>query len=149
MKNNIEISSMSLQDLTSIESVLLTDFDDFWTVNILKSEILNPNSQLLVAKINNSIVGFGGVWKSAPDMHITNIVVQKKLRGQNIGTVILSNLIKIAESDKEINALTLEVHCNNVPAQKLYKKFNFNIVGTRKKYYNNTYDAIIMTKNLK
>ena len=42
---------------------------------------------------------------------------------------------------------TLEVRDNNIPAIKLYKKFNFDILGRRKKYYNNVNDAIIMTKN--
>ena len=52
------------------------------------------------------------------------------------------------KSDKNIKALTLEVNSNNIPAQKLYEKFNFKRVGLRKKYYNNTDDAIIMTKQL-
>ena len=39
----------------------------------------------------------------------------------------------------------MEVNQNNIPAINLYKKYGFNILGTRKKYYNNTDDAIIMT----
>ena len=43
--------------------------------------------------------------------------------------------------------ITLEVSDDNVPAIELYKKFEFEILGRRKKYYNNVNDAIIMTKS--
>lgn len=93
--------------------------------------------------------GFGGIWKSVDDIHITNIVVHKNLRNQNIGSIILSNLIEIAKKSKDKNSLTLEVNTNNIPAQRLYEKFGFKKVGIRKKYYNNTDDALILTKELK
>lgn len=146
--DNVEISIMNLSDLELIKNVLITDFDDFWNYNILKSELLNPNSKYIVAKINNKIVGFAGIWKSVDDIHITNIVTAKNFRNQNIGTLMLSNLIHLSAAEKDITSITLEVSSKNIPAQKLYKKFDFKVVGVRKKYYNNIDDAIIMTKNL-
>lgn len=146
--DNIDISKMTVSDLELIKDLLISDFDDFWSYNVFKSELLNLSSEYIVAKLNDNIAGFGGIWKSVDDIHITNIVVHKKLRNQNIGSVILSNLIEISKSCKDKNALTLEVNANNIPAQKLYEKFGFKKVGIRKKYYNNTDDAIIMTKEI-
>ena len=146
--HNIEISKMTLLDLNSISDILLSDFDDFWSINVFKSELLTPNSEYIVAKLNNKIIGFGGIWKSVDDIHITNIVVRKNFRNQNVGSILLANLIDISKNNYDINYLTLEVNCNNIAAQKLYEKFGFKKVGLRKKYYNNTYDAIIMTKKL-
>ena len=59
---------------------------------------------------------------------------------------MLNFLIDEAKSKGKM-CITLEVRDNNIPAIKLYKKFNFDILGRRKKYYNNVNDAIIMTKN--
>ena len=146
--DNVEISIMDVSDLELIKDVLLSDFDDFWNYNTLKNEILNPNSKYAVAKINNQIVGFAGIWKAVDDVHITNIVTAKKFRRQNIGSILLSYLINLAKTEKDITSITLEVNSNNLPAQKLYEKFGFNVVGIRKKYYNNTDDAIIYTKDL-
>ncbi|MDO5556373.1 MAG: ribosomal protein S18-alanine N-acetyltransferase [Clostridia bacterium] len=142
--DNIQISKMTILDLESISNTLLSDFDDFWTISIFKSELQNPNSKYLVAKLNNQIVGFGGIWKSPDDIHITNIVVNKNFRRQNIGTIILSHLINLSKKEN-ITSITLEVSSTNIPAQKLYEKLGFKKVGLRKKYYNNTNDAIIMT----
>ncbi len=143
--DNVIISTMTISDLNKIEDVLLSDFDDFWNINIFKNELINPNSKYIVAKINNEIVGFAGIWKAVDDVHITNIVTAKKFRRQNIGSILLSNLIELAKSEKGISSITLEVNSNNIPAQKLYEKFGFKVVGLRKKYYNNTDDALIMT----
>lgn len=146
--DNIQISKMDISDLEEIKDVLLSDFDDFWNVNTFKEELLNPNSKYIVAKINNKIVGFAGIWKSVDDVHITNIVTSKSFRNQHIGSMMLSNLIELAKNENNITSITLEVNSNNIPAQKLYEKFGFKVVGLRKKYYNNIDDAIIYTKDL-
>jgi [ribosomal protein S18]-alanine N-acetyltransferase len=146
--DNLEISEMTLLDLETIQDILISDFDDFWSVSTLKGELQNSNSKYIVAKLDNDIVGFGGIWKAVDDIHITDIVVRKAQRNNGIGSAILAKLIEISKSDKNIKALTLEVNSNNTSAQKLYEKFDFKKVGLRKKYYNNTDDAIIMTKQL-
>lgn len=146
--DNLEISAMTIEDLNSIKDLLLTNFDDFWTYNTLKNELLNPNSKYFVAKISNKIVGFAGVWKAIDVLHITNIVTEKSFRNKGIGTIMLNKLLDYAKTDNSINSITLEVNEKNIPAQKLYKKYNFEIVGLRKKYYNNIDNAIIMTKQL-
>ncbi|MBQ2916928.1 MAG: ribosomal protein S18-alanine N-acetyltransferase [Clostridia bacterium] len=146
--DNIQISRMTLSDLEEIKNTLLSDFDDFWNVNTFKEELLNPNSKYIIAKINDKIVGFAGIWKAVDDVHITNIVTAKNFRKQNIGSMMLLALIEMAKSEKNITSITLEVNSTNIPAQKLYEKFGFKVVGLRKKYYNNIDDAVIMTKNL-
>ena len=146
--DNVDISIMSVSDLELIKDSLLTDFDDFWNFNTFKNELLNPNSKYIVAKSNNKIIGFAGIWKSVDDVHITNIVTAKEYRNQNIGSLMLSKLIEMAETEKNITSITLEVNSNNLPAQKLYEKFGFTVVGLRKKYYNNIDDALIYTKYL-
>lgn len=146
--DNLKLSKMTLLDLENIQDILFTDFDDFWSTNVLKSELSNSSSTYLVAKLNNIIVGFGGIWKAVDDIHITNIVVRKDYRNKHIGSIILSKLIDISKLETNIKTLTLEVNSNNISAIKLYEKFNFKKVGLRKKYYNNIDDAIIYTKFL-
>lgn len=142
--DKIIIQNMSVSDLDSISDILLTDFDDFWTVSVFKSELLNPNSTYIVAKCNSKIVGFAGIWGSVDDIHITNIVVKKDFRNNGIGNMLLYKLIQLCK-DKNTTSITLEVNSHNVSAIKLYEKYGFKKVGIRKKYYNNKVDAIIMT----
>ena len=148
MKNNIIIDKMSIDDLDSIKSVLQNEFDEFWNYNVFKDELKNENSYYIIAKLENNIVGFGGIWKAVDDVHITNIVVRKKFRKLGIGNVILEHLIKIGRNIQNINSITLEVNSKNTPAINLYLKFGFKKVGLRKNYYGLDENAIIMTLDL-
>lgn len=144
---NLELNNMKVSDLNSIADVLETEFDNFWNYNVFKQELENENSIYIVAKIEDKIVGFGGIWKSVDDVHITNIVVKKDCRHLGIGAKILDKLINIAKELK-FTSITLEVNENNDIAIKLYEKFRFKKLGIRKKYYNNSDNAVIMTLEL-
>ena len=147
--DKIEICKMDVDDLESIKDVLSTEFDDFWTYNIFKQELLNPNSKYIIAKIDDIIVGFAGIWKAVDVIHITNIVTKKSLRNRGIGSILLDRLINIAKEMDAVTSITLEVNENNLPAIKLYEKYGFKKVGLRKNYYKNQYDALLLTKELK
>ena len=139
-----QISNMTISDLDSISNILYSDFDDFWSYSIFKQELENENSHYLVAKINEEIVGFAGIWISIDEAHITNIVTKKSYRKNGIGNLLLNSLINLCNNLK-MNSITLEVNESNEPAISLYKKFGFKNLGIRKKYYNNSENAIIMT----
>lgn len=141
---NLQINFMTESNLNSLSQNLILDFDDFWNFNVLKSEFENPSSTYIVAKIGDEIVGFAGIWKSVDDVHITNIVTKKNKRNLGIASQLLEKLIEISKT-KKVGSITLEVNENNIPAINLYKKYNFQILGKRKKYYNNADNAIIMT----
>lgn len=142
--NNIEITSMTLDDFYMIEPIYNSEFDDFWKPENLKSELENINSKCIVAKLDNNILGFAGIWFSVDDAHITNIVVNKNYRHKGIGSKLLEKLIILAKEQNK-TSLTLEVNTKNINAQKLYLKFGFKNLGIRKKYYNGIEDAYIMT----
>lgn len=143
--DNIEISQMTVQDLEKIKDELQEKFDKFWTYGILKSEIANINSRYIIAEIDKKIVGFAGLTMILDEANIMNIVTKKDMRNKGIGTILLVNLINIAQKENAKN-ITLEVNINNLQAIHLYKKFEFKEVGLRKKYYENKDDALIMTK---
>ena len=142
--SNIKFENMTISDLDNIKDILYTDFDDFWSYNIFKSELENENSKYIVAKLNSEIIGFAGIWQVMDEAHITNIVTKKNFRNLGIGSLLLEKLINICKNQENINSVTLEVNEDNIIAQKLYEKFNFKNLGKRKNYYNGK-AAIIMT----
>lgn len=144
----VEISKMTLSDLNEISENLATEFDDFWNASILESELKNPFSKYIIAKIEKEIVGFAGVIDTVDQLEITNIVVKKSFRKNGVGNALLAELIKTAKESNKTE-ITLEVNNTNLVAIKLYEKNGFKNVGFRKKYYNNTDDANIMTLKLK
>ena len=144
MKNEVQITEMSLFDLENIKDILISDFDDFWNYNILKEELESSNSKYIIAKTNDGeIIGFAGIKIILDNADIMNIVVKKSWRNQGVGNLLLNNLISLC---KELNlvSLSLEVNEDNLPAIHLYEKFGFKQVGVRKNYYQDK-DGMIMS----
>ena len=137
---------MDIQDLEEIKDVLLSDFDDFWSYEVLSEELLSDSSLYIVAKKQNEIIGFAGIKIIIDEADIMNIVVKKSYRNNGIGSLLLENLILISNK-KNLNFINLEVDCKNTIAINLYKKFGFEEISLRKNYYKNN-DAIIMKKKL-
>lgn len=121
---NTEISPMTLEDLNEILPILASDFDEFWTYDILKGELNSENSSYLVAKFNHKIVGFAGIKTMVDQADIMNIVVRKDFRNQGIGSLLLEHLILLAKK-KNLTTIMLEVMEENYSAIHLYQKFRF------------------------
>lgn len=75
----ISLEKMTLDDLKLIN---LDDFDNFWTEDILKNELLSDYSYYIIAKFENDIIGFAGLKFLLDEAHITNIAIRKDKRNQ-------------------------------------------------------------------
>lgn len=142
---NLEITKMEKSHLDEI-ATKLSEFDEFWNSNILIDEFNNENSKYFVIMNEENILGFAGLWFNIDEAHVMNIAIKKEFRRNHFGTQLLDFLIDFAEKENK-ECITLEVREDNIAAINLYKKMNFIEVGRRKKYYDNVFDAIIMTKN--
>ena len=91
------------------------------------------------------VAGYVSVWYQGEEAHITEIAVREKLRGRGIGELLLIGSMREAVKYGS-KVMTLEVRVSNFIAQRLYDKYDFKTVGTRKGYYSdNREDAAIMT----
>ncbi|MCH7712321.1 MAG: ribosomal protein S18-alanine N-acetyltransferase [Chloroflexi bacterium] len=91
------------------------------------------------------VAGYVSVWYQGEEAHITEIAVREKLRGRGIGELLLIGSMREAVKYGS-KVMTLEVRVSNFIAQRLYEKYAFKTVGTRKGYYSdNREDAVIMT----
>jgi|TARA_B100000378_G_scaffold80526_1_gene63146 ribosomal-protein-alanine N-acetyltransferase len=107
---------------------------------------LVPSSQEDSAS-STPIAGYVSVWYQGDEAHITEIAVREGLRGNGIGELLLiGSLREAVEYGSKV--MTLEARISNFIAQRLYEKYGFKNVGTRKAYYSdNREDAVIMTTN--
>ena len=142
---NLKIFDMTLQDFEEIKNILISDFDDFWSPEVLKSELTGENKRYIVAKLEKKIVGFCGIMINFDEIEIMNIVVKKFYRGKGIGKELLNEIIK---KSQELNCknIFLEVNEKNIAALKMYESAGFKQVGRRRRYYNSKDDAIIMSQ---
>lgn len=143
-EKNLSITKMEYNDLNNFN---ISEFDNFWNLDILKDELKSNNSKFIIAKLENEIVGFAGVKFIIDEADIMNIAVKFSYRKQGIASLLLKNLIDVCKNNN-INTINLEVNEENFPAINLYKKYEFLEIGRRKKYYDGKFDAILMKKNI-
>jgi ribosomal-protein-alanine N-acetyltransferase len=142
----MRIESMRLEDLEEVHAIEQASFTTPWPSNAYQSELLtNRLASYLVARIDDRIVGYGGMWLMVDEAHITTFAVHPAWRRQRIGERLLLAFLDLAR-DRHAREATLEVRLSNLPARRLYEKYGFRPVGLRPRYYSdNNEDALIMT----
>jgi putative acetyltransferase len=60
--------------------------------------------------------------------------VHDAYQGQGVGTALMTAAIDLADNWLNVIRLELSVWCDNIPAVRLYKRFDFEIEGTLRDY---------------
>jgi len=91
------------------------------------------------------IAGFVGLWFVLDEAHVVIIGMREADRRKGIGEQLLISAIEQSvENDSRV--VTLEVRESNEAAIELYRKYGFQEVGLRRRYYSdNGENAVIMT----
>jgi ribosomal-protein-alanine N-acetyltransferase len=156
---------MTLTDLDSIMQIERVAFSTPWSVRAYRYEITeNQQSIMLVvrpavhprdllARLRNRlepakprpVLGYGGLWLLMDEAHICTLAVDPEWRQRGLGELLLISLLDQG-ANQGTHRATLEVRTSNLAAQGLYRKYGFEIVSVRKRYYSdNNEDAYIMT----
>jgi ribosomal-protein-alanine N-acetyltransferase len=147
----VALAPMQIEDIGRVLEIERESFRTPWPPDAYTHELReNRLATYIVARVEETLVGYAGMWIILDEAHITTIAVDPRYRGQHIGERLLVGLIDAAV-DRGARWMTLEVRRSNVTAQALYKKYGFREIGTRKGYYSdNREDAIVMwTGNLR
>ena len=142
----VAIEPMRLEHLPSIHAIEQASFSAPWPANAYRSELeTNRLASYLVARVDDDIVGYGGMWLMVDEAHITTFAIHPAWRRQHIGERLLLEFVDVAIL-RRAREMTLEVRLSNLPARRLYEKFGFRPVGVRPRYYSDDHeDALIMT----
>lgn len=141
----MQIEPMTCAHLPDILQVEAESFSHPWTEKMFQEELSGKAAVYRVAVENGRAVGYMGMWILADEGHITNVAVAKDFRRQGIAAALVEDFIRLAK-ERQLVFITLEVRESNCGAISLYEKKGFVPVGRRKRYYDNTEDAILMTK---
>lgn len=121
-----------------------------WSKDSFYGELSNNLAHYYSAfDTDNNLIGYAGSWRILEEAHITTLAVKPEMKRKKIGEALLNKILQDCY-ENDIKYLTLEVRVSNEAAIKLYEKYGFKSLGTRKGYYqNNNEDALIMwTENI-
>ncbi len=141
----LEIARMAVDDIPAVLAIELLSFSSAWPTNAFQNELRdNKLAHYFVGRLEGKIVAYGGIWVILEDSHITTIAVHPDQRGKRLGEEMLVHLLDEA-IERGASWITLEVRETNDVAQKLYRKYGFTVVSTRRGYYSdNNESALVM-----
>jgi len=134
-------TSIDLADILSIEKKV---FKHPWSKEQLSWELNSqPAAENYVMIARGNMIGYLFSHVVDDDVQILNIAIDIPFQHKGYGEQLLSYFLDQFNTD---NSIHLEVRKSNFPAINLYLKFGFHETGTRKGYYTDGEDAIIMQR---
>ncbi|WP_371397847.1 GNAT family N-acetyltransferase [Fretibacter rubidus] len=112
----------------------------------LKMMIFNPRAVMLVCDVDQHIVGYGLILhrQTAQAARLYSLAIDPKFQGRGLSRSLLLTL----ETHTDKVAISLEVRADNQAAIGLYDSLDYVKLKTRKAYYDDGIDAVVMRKAL-
>ncbi|APE10062.1 MULTISPECIES: ribosomal protein S18-alanine N-acetyltransferase [Rhodococcus] len=139
-ENAVVIDTLRPEDAprcAELEQILFPG-DDPWSADAFRSELASPHNRYFAARDpQGRLIGYAGLARLGtaiePESEVHTIGVDPVARRRGIGGALLGELLAVA--DRWGGPVFLEVRTDNDAAIALYRREGFEIVGTRKRYY--------------
>jgi ribosomal-protein-alanine N-acetyltransferase len=145
----ITIQEMEILDLDEVISLESSNPDTRWSKNMFVEEMKNPSGYCFVMKmkdrIRQRVIGFICFRNVEEESELFNICVHPDYRRSGVGKRLMGFYVEFGRL-RGIKTYHLEVLSSNQPAIHLYRLFSYESSGTRKKFYQGKFDALLMTK---
>ena len=147
LQEYIEYSDVDIINLEDIYCLELNSYALPWTKGILR-DCINNHYDFVMAKYNNTIIGYIIAKISSHETHILNLTVSKDYRNNGIATELLDMIFAKCFILNSLD-IYLETRVDNKAAINLYEKHGFRRISIRKNYYKTSTgreDAIVFKK---
>jgi len=143
---SLVVRRMTVEDVLAAHAIDVSSFTLPWPERSLRFEVSdNPAARCWVAELNGHVVGMLVLWMIVDEAHIASLATHPEFRRQGIAKQLLVVALEKAYTEGA-RAAFLEVRAGNEAARSMYRKFGFEEVGRRERYYkDNNEDAILMT----
>ncbi len=141
------IKSMTVDDIAQVAEIERQIFSIPWSEKAFRDSMESDNTIYIVAKENDNVAGYAGMYLSFEEGNITNVAVNPLSRRKGIGEKIVRDILNRAY-EKGVRDVFLEVRETNSVAIALYEKIGFKEEGIRKNFYDKPREnALIMWKH--
>lgn len=144
----MEIRDLMESDINKVMEIENLCFVAPWKKeDILRELKENKFATLLVATVNEEVVGYVDFWVTFDSATICQIAIHPNYQRQHIGSLLLKEVFKECYA-KKVLTITLEVRESNSKGINFYTKHGFNEFLVKPNYYSNGENAIYMMKGV-
>lgn len=141
------IRKLKLEDIKQVQELGNLLSPNFSKTNNLVEMENNQYTKVLVYEEEGIIKGFLMYTELEETTDIVDIIIKEEERNKGIASCLMDYML--SDLKDTVKLLTLEVRKSNAPAIALYKKFGFEVVHIREKYYSDGEDAYLMGRRLR
>jgi [ribosomal protein S18]-alanine N-acetyltransferase len=116
-----------------------------WSAETFWSELAQPSRWYVVAEgLDGALAGYAGLMVTGAEADVQTMAVASSAQGRGVGARLLAAVVEEAVA-RGATSLLLEVRADNAPAIGLYRRFGFEQIALRRRYYQpEDVDALIM-----
>jgi [ribosomal protein S18]-alanine N-acetyltransferase len=142
---NVTIEAMKESDLEKVLAIEKKSFADPWSRKLFRETLSFPHSVSFVMHgPDRALLGYINFYVIAQEGHMLNLAIHPAWRKKGFATRLLTHSLDYLKQQNAMHFF-LEVREGNLDAIGLYRKFGFEIIGKRKRYYAETNeDALVM-----
>ncbi len=141
----VEITQKLVSTIVSIEEA---SFLKPWTESMISGSV--KQDHVFAIRQNENYLGYIAYTTVLDSAELLRIAVLPSFQKKGFGSKLMNALIRDC-SKKGVKQIFLEVRQSNLEAIELYKKFGFETLGVRERYYrtqNGYEDALTMCKEI-
>lgn len=143
----ITLRDIAEGDLPKLMALERACFEDAWTTEMMKNELVRDGFCGVLAETDGEIAGYVCGYTLFEDAELPKIAVLKDYRGRGLGGLLL-DLFSEKARQRGAERIFLEVRASNEPALRLYQSRGFEKTRIRKRYYADGEDALEMKREL-
>ncbi len=134
--NPKELNEQEIDEMFKVESSSADPTPAFDYINFL-------------AKDDNRVIGYATLDKEKDKWNFINLAVRHGCRRRGIGEKLIEEALRYIRKI-EIGTATISLTCatQNIVAQTVYKRSNFEIVEMKPEYYEDGSDAFVMERRV-
>ncbi len=146
-----EIRKMVPEDLGEVFLIETSEPAAPWSLNMFLAEMEHPLAHCFVIKrengFNHHVVGYVCFRNVTEESELLKLCVHPGYRKLGIARKLMEFYIEFS-SQMGVRTFHLEVNASNQPAIHLYESFSYQPSGTRKKFYQESFDALLMMRQV-
>lgn len=136
------------EDLDGLAALEAAALPSPWGRAAFAAELTRPAARLDVARAGGALAGFACAWLVVEEVQLHVIATAPAHRRAGVASALLAHLFAAGRA-AGCRACTLEVRRGNAAAIALYRRTGFEVVHTRRGYYQDDgEDALVMVAPL-
>jgi len=139
----IEVVKKIINEVLTISMLVKNDYPDYkeWFINTQVPGLYDNSRNIIVAHINDRIVGFVSLKKTSKEKKICTFYVEKRFRRNQIGTILVEKAIEYLEEEKPL--ITIPMNKLN-EFIRIANKYNWEITDIKENLYRTTTPEVIV-----